>query len=192
MPSSCTECWPGTAKASMRSRVSLTWLHISATRTSTRLWYISLLPRNCFSKRVIDFACVERRSCELRRKEEMHERNSVSSVVARFLPRLVGATTQRLASHCAVLPRHMAAVSAVRSCAEECTRSQARSERSHRNRGSRIPAVHRRGTKVLDWNPELPLSRAAQLLRLRCRARAFGGCTVRRSRAYSQQTSTSP
>lgn len=52
-------------------------------------------------------------------------------------------------------------------------------------------ATRRTGSKVLDWNPELPIRRAAQLLPLRRRPRTVGRCAVRSGSAYPYQTGTS-
>lgn len=46
--------------------------------------------------------------------------------------------------------------------------------RSHRSRGTGIPATHRTGTKGLDRNTELPLGRAAKLLQVRRRPGTAG------------------
>src|ERR1044071_3941383 len=190
MPSSSTGCSPGIGKASIHSLISLTWQPTSATRTSTRPWCISPLLRNCCSKPASDSVCGEPRSCELRQTEETHEAHSLSPPSARLLSRLVGATAKRLPSHRAVLPGQLAVVSPVCSCRKEEIRSQARSERSQRGRGSRVSRKHRACPQVLDWNPELPIRGIAQLLQFRGGPRAFAGCALRRCAAYSYQTST--
>src|ERR1035438_2640045 len=164
MPSSPAACSPGIVRASILSRASLIWLRISATRTSIRHLCTSPLRRICFSKPASDFVCGAPNSCMPCQKEETYEAKPVSPVAACLLPRMVGATTQRFPSHGVVLPGQLAAVFALRRCAENEVRCQTRHGRSHGSRGSRVSERRRTGSQVLDRNAQLSIGGAAQLL----------------------------
>src|SRR5215471_15738135 len=189
IPLLSTVCSPGTEKASILNHISLIWQPISATRTSTRPWCISRLPRNYCNKPVSGFAYRAPRSCGAQ-QEKTHEAHAISSTPTRLFSRLAGSAAECLPPYRAVLSGQLAVVSPLRGEREEEVRGQARAERSHGSRRSRVPRKYRTGPQCLDWNPELPVIGAAQLFQLRDRPRTSGCCAVRRSSTHSYQTST--
>src|SRR5215471_10004962 len=109
IPLLSTVCSPGTEKASILNRISLIWQPISATRTSTRPWCISRLPRNYCNKPVSGFAYRAPRSCGAQ-QEKTHEAHAISSTPTRLFPRLAGSAAECLPPYRAVLSGQLAVV----------------------------------------------------------------------------------
>jgi len=98
----------------------------------------------------------------------MKPTNSFPLFLQAFFQQWLVQTTQQLCAHGALLPRHLAAVSALRLQTTEAGGGKTAPAGYDRHRNPCFPSVRRRRAQRLDRYSQLPIGSSAQLLHFCC------------------------